>query len=64
MDQVREKNKGKKFDEDIDHSSESSDEYVKGIHFHDSKEETMNGFDEGFRFDPNVGDHSKMSNVD
>lgn len=35
MNQVRKTNKWKKFDEDVDHSSESSDDSVKGIHFDD-----------------------------
>lgn len=48
MDKVRGENKGKKYDEDVAHSSESSDAYVNGIHFKHNEEEMMNGFDEGF----------------
>lgn len=47
MDKVSENMKGKKCDKEVDNSSESSDKYVKGIHFDDGEEERMNGFDEG-----------------
>lgn len=33
IDLINKKNKKKKFDEDVDHSSESSDESVRNIHF-------------------------------
>lgn len=52
MDKVKEKGKGTKYDEEVDNSSESGgeyrDEYMKGVHVDDSKEEMMKGFDEGF----------------
>lgn len=50
VENVRERLKGK-IEDDVDRSSDfsdSSDEYVKGIHFNDGKEEMMNEFDEGF----------------
>ncbi|CAI8601984.1 unnamed protein product [Vicia faba] len=47
MDKVREKMKGKKCEEEVLNSSESSDESVKGIHFDDGEEERMDVFDVG-----------------
>lgn len=60
MEKVREKGKGKKYEakvrkkyeEEVDKSSESEgesiDEFMEGVHFDDSEEERMKGFDEGF----------------
>ncbi|KAI5401124.1 hypothetical protein KIW84_065822 [Lathyrus oleraceus] len=51
MDKVKDKGKGKKYDEDDDKLSESSgdssDESMRGVHFDDSEEKRMKGFDEG-----------------
>lgn len=52
MDRVREKGKGKTCDEKDDKlnecSDDSSDEFVRGVHFDDSEDERMKWFDEGF----------------
>ncbi|CAI8612998.1 unnamed protein product [Vicia faba] len=51
MNMVKEKGNGKICDEDdgklSECSGDSSDEYVMGVHFDDSEEEGMKGFDEG-----------------
>lgn len=56
VDKVREKGNGKKCDEEVDNSSEyggdSSNEFVKGVHFNDSEQEMMKGFDEGVDGEP------------
>lgn len=47
IDKVNEKMMGKKYDEEVVNSSESSDESVNVIYFNDSKEGRMNEFDVG-----------------
>lgn len=51
MDRVKDKGKGKKYDEYdgklSESSGDSSDESMRGVHFDDSEEKRMKGFDEG-----------------
>lgn len=54
------KNKGNKLTEDVDQSrdgtgNESSDDSDRTIHFNDTEENMMNGFDEGYNVGVNVG---------
>ncbi|KAI5390480.1 hypothetical protein KIW84_075696 [Lathyrus oleraceus] len=48
MDKVREKMKGKKCDEEVVNSSESSDESAKSVYFDDNGEKRMNESVDGF----------------
>lgn len=52
MDRIIEKGNGKTCDEEVNNLSESSDEFVEGVHFDDNEEERMKWFDESVDCEP------------
>ncbi|KAI5393068.1 hypothetical protein KIW84_060277 [Lathyrus oleraceus] len=52
MDRNIEKGNGKTCDEEVNNLSESSDEFVEGVHFDDNEEDRMKWFDENVDCEP------------